>query len=179
MVQSWYQGGVSVFDFTDPRRPTEIAIFYRGPVDATRMALGGTRSVYWYNGVIVSSEILRGLDVLELVPSPALTQNEIDAAKTVRFDYFNTQGQQRFVWPASFALARAYVDQLERSGGLSAQRLEAVRGALQAAEPQAGAARQGALRALATALDGDAGGSRDAGKVRMLRNVVGELAGGE
>ena len=178
MVQSWYQGGISVFDFTDPARPTEIAFFDRGPVDPARLALGGTWSVYWYNGVIVSSEILRGLDVLELVPSPALTQNEIDAAKTVRFDYYNTQGQQRFVWPASFPLTRAYVDQLERSGGLPAQRLEAVRGSLQAAERQAGAARQGALRTLATELDRDAGGSRDAAKVRALRGVVGELANG-
>jgi hypothetical protein len=143
------------------------------------MALGGSWSVYWYNGLIVSSEILRGLDILELTPSPALTQNEIDAAKTVRFEYFNTQGQQRFVWPASFELARAYVDQLQRSGGLSAQRVQAVRGALQAAEGQPGAARQGALRALSTELERDANGSRDAAKVRMLRGVVGELAGGE
>jgi hypothetical protein len=178
MVQSWYQGGISVFDWSDPTRPTEIAFFDRGPVDASSMQLGGTWSVYWYNGLIVSSEILRGLDILELTPSPALTQNEIDAAKTVRFDYYNTQGQQRFVWPASFALARAYVDQLQRSGGLSAQRVQAVMGALQAAERQTGAARQGALRALGTELDGDAGGSRDAGRVRMLRGVVGELANG-
>jgi hypothetical protein len=178
MVQSWYQGGISVFDWSDPARPTEIAFFDRGPVNAQSMELGGTWSVYWYNGVIVSSEILRGLDILELTPSPALTQNEIDAAKTVHFDYFNTQGQQRFVWPASFALARAYVDQLQRSGGLPAPRVQAIMGALQAAERQTGAARQGALRALGSELDGDANGSRDAAKVRMLRGVVGELSGG-
>ncbi len=71
------------------------------------MAMGGSWSAYWYNGVIVSSEIARGLDIFELTPSGFLSQNEIDAAKTVHFDYFNAQGQQQFVWPASFALARA------------------------------------------------------------------------
>jgi hypothetical protein len=122
MVQAWYQGGISVFDWTDAAHPREIAFFDRGPVDSTRMAMGGSWSVYWYNGVIVSSEIARGLDIFELTPSAVLSQNEIDAAKTVHFDYFNTQGQPKFVWPASFALSRAYVDQLERSGGLSAGR---------------------------------------------------------
>jgi hypothetical protein len=117
MAQSWYQGGVSVFDFTDAKRPREIAFFDRGPVDSTRMGDGGTWSVYWYNGVLVSSEISRGLDVMELLPSAELTRNELDAAKTVRLDYLNAQGQPKFVWPASFALARAYVDQLERSRG--------------------------------------------------------------
>src|SRR5687768_4549207 len=111
MAQAWYQGGVSVFEFTDATRPREIAFFDRGPVNAGRMSSGGPWSVYWYNGVLVSSEIARGLDILELMPSGLLSQNEIEAAKSVRFDYFNPQGQQKFVWPASFALARAYVDQ--------------------------------------------------------------------
>ena len=101
MVQAWYQGGISVFDWTDASRPNEIAFFDRGPVDPTRLALGGSWSVYWYNGVIVSSEIARGLDIFELTPSAFISQNEIDAAKTVRFDYFNAQGQQKFVWPPS------------------------------------------------------------------------------
>jgi hypothetical protein len=117
MVQAWYQGGISIFDWTDAANPYEIAFHDRGPVTPTRMEMGGSWSVYWYNGVIVSSEIARGLDIFELVPSAYLSQNEIDAANTVRLEEFNAQGQPRFdLWPPSFALARAYVDQLERSG---------------------------------------------------------------
>lgn len=89
------------------------------PVNAERMEMGGSWSVYWYNGLIVSSEIARGLDILELEPSEHLSGNEIESSKTVEFEHFNVQGQQMFVWPAAFALARAYADQLERSGGLS------------------------------------------------------------
>ena len=84
------------------------------------MVMGGSWSVYWYNGLIVSSEIARGLDIFELLPSGLITQNELDAAKTVRFDYLNAQEQRKFVWPASFAKARAFLDQLERSNGLAA-----------------------------------------------------------
>ena len=118
MVQAWYQGGVSIFDWTDVAHPKEIAYFDRGPIDSTRLVTGGAWSAYWYNGVIVSSEIARGLDIYELVPSGLISENEIAAAKTVKVNYWNTQDQQRFVWPPSFALARAYVDQLERSKGL-------------------------------------------------------------
>ena len=176
MVQSWYQGGISVFDWTDAAHPEEIAFFDRGPVDATRMGSGGTWSVYWYNGVIVSSEIGRGLDILELKPSAWVSQNEIDAAKTVKFTYLNVQGQQKIEWPASFALARAYADQLERSQGLSSSRLAAVRSALQAAEQASGAARKSALSTLAGSLEGDAAGSKDQAKVRMLAKAVNDLA---
>ncbi|HKC80194.1 MAG TPA: hypothetical protein VKB91_03300, partial [Gemmatimonadaceae bacterium] len=173
MAQAWYQGGISVFDWTDPAHPREIAYFDRGPADST-LKLSGSWSAYWYNGVIVSSEITRGLDIFELTPSPFISQNEIDAAKTVRFDYYNTQGQQQFVWPASFALARAYVDQLERSGGLSAGRISAVRQALTTAE---GGSRSG-LTGVAAQLDGDANGSKDASRVRALASAVRNLAGG-
>jgi hypothetical protein len=176
MVQSWYQGGVSVFEFTDPARPREIAFFDRGPVDSTRMGSGGTWSVYWYNGVIVSSEISRGLDILELTPSAVLTQNEIAAAKTVHFDYLNTQGQPKFTWPASFALARAYTDQLARSKGLSGRRLAAVRTALDEAESATAAARASTLGALASQLSTDAAGSNSGAKVQQLAAVVRELA---
>ena len=172
MVQSWYQGGISLFDWTDPARPYEIAYHDRGPTDATRTDLAGSWSVYWYNGLIVSSEIQRGLDIFELVPSRHISQNEIDAAKTVRFDYLNAQGQTKLVWPPSFALARAYVDQLERSNGLSAARLTAVRQALSSAEGASGAQRTSALASLATQIDGEAAGSRDAAKVRMLVEAV-------
>jgi hypothetical protein len=156
MVQSWYQGGISIFDWTDIKHPMEIAFHDRGPSDATRMGPGGTWSVYWYNGVIVSSEISRGLDIFELMPSAHLTQNEIDAAKTVKLEYLNTQGQPKFVWPASFALARAYLDQVERAKGMSGGKIASTRSALAAAESATGAARTTALNALAATLASEA-----------------------
>jgi len=175
MVQSWYQGGVSVFDWTDASHPKEIAFFDRGPMDSTRMALGGTWSVYWYNGMMVSSEIGRGLDIFELTPSAYLSQNEIDAAKSVHLDYLNTQGQPKIVWPATFSLAKAYVDQLERSNGLPAGEVASARQALTAAESASGTARSDALTKLASQLDGAASGA-DAAKVRMLAGTVRDLA---
>jgi hypothetical protein len=178
MVQGWYQGGISVFDWTDAAHPREIAFFDRGPMDSTRMVSAGSWSAYWYNGVIVSSEIARGLDIFELVPSGLISQNEIDAAKSVHVDYFNTQDQPKFVWPPSFALARAYVDQLARSNGLATARVSAVRNALGSAEQASGSQRSAALTALATSLDGDAKGSSDAAKVQMLASAVRSLAGG-
>jgi hypothetical protein len=177
MVQSWYQGGVSVFDWTDAAHPHEIAFFDRGPVDSTHRANGGTWSVYWYNGVLVSSEIARGLDVFELEPSAWLSQNEIDAAKSVHLDYLNTQGQPKITWPSTFALARAYADQLERSNGLAKAELEDVREALSTAERASGDARRAALAALGTKLDGDAAASSDAARVTMLAVAVRALAG--
>jgi hypothetical protein len=176
MVQAWYQGGISVFDWTDAAHPREIAFHDRGPVDSTRMAMGGSWSSYWYNGYIVSSEIARGLDIFELLPSPYISQNEIDAAKTVKFDYLNTQGQPKLVWPPSFALARAYVDQLARSNGLASSSIASVRAALTSAEQATGAARRDALTKLSAQIDSDAGGSRDAAKVRTLAAAVRDLA---
>ncbi|HET7024928.1 MAG TPA: hypothetical protein VFI39_06990 [Gemmatimonadales bacterium] len=176
MVQSWYQGGVSVFDWTDAKHPKEIAFFDRGPVDSTHMVGAGTWSAYWYNGVIVSSEIARGLDVLALQPSGLLSKNELDAAKSVHLDYFNTQGQPKLWWPASFALSGAYVDQLARSNGLSAARITAVRAALAAASKASGNTRSQMLTTLAASIDGDVAGSSDAGKVQTLAASVRELA---
>ncbi len=176
MVQGWYQGGISIFDWTDPSNPMEIAFHDRGPVDSTRMRSGGSWSVYWYNGVIVSSEIARGLDIFELTPSAYMSQNEIDAAKSVTLDHLNTQGQPKFVWPATFSLAKAYVDQLERSNGLPADRIASVRQELSNAERATGNTRRDAVTKLATDLSGQATGSRDAAKVRMLANTLRELA---
>ena len=178
MIQSWYQGGLSLFDWTDAAHPKEIAFFDRGPVDSTRMANGGSWSVYWYNGVMVSSEIARGLDIVELVPSAFISQNEIDAAKTVHLDYLNTQGQPKIVWPPSFALARSYVDQLERSKGLAGGRISAVRQALVGAEQASGPQRKDALTQLAAQLDTDASKSADAPKVQKLADAVRALAAG-
>lgn len=175
MVQAWYQGGISVFDWTDPAHPREIAFFDRGPVDATKMEDGGSWSAYWYNGVIVSSEISRGLDILELRPSGLLSENEIAAAKLVHVDYFNAQDQPKIVWPASFVVARAYLDQLARSGGLTAQEVAATREALARAEALSGGPRRDALAGLATRLGTDAQGSSDAAKVRTLAATVAGL----
>jgi hypothetical protein len=176
MVQAWYQGGISVFDWTDPDHPKEIAFFDRGPIDSTKFSMGGSWSVYWYNGSIVSSEIARGLDVAELTPSEFISQNEIDAAKTVHLDYLNTQGQPKFVWPPSFALARAYVDQLERSKCLSSSQISAARSALSSAEKASGSARKDALTALSTQLNGEVSGSCDGARVQKLSNAVKDLA---
>jgi hypothetical protein len=177
MVQAWYQGGVSVFDWTDPAHIHEIAYFDRGPIDSTKLEEGGTWSAYWYNGHIYSSEITRGLDVLSLSPSPLITQNEIDAANTVHLDRLNVQDQPHFVWPPSFALARAYLDQLERDDGLPADRRTTAARTLTTAERRHGAARRTQLTALATQLDGDATAAADAAKVRLLADAVRALAG--
>ena len=176
MVQAWYQGGISVFDWTDPKHPTEIAFFDRGPVDSTHMASGGSWSAYWYNGYVISSEISRGLDILELKPSVLISANEIAAAKTVRFDEFNTQGQPALVWPTTFVLARAYLDQLERSKGLSSSRISSTRSALSSAEKASASERRDALAQLATQLDGDASSSSDGARVRLLANTVRSLS---
>jgi len=173
MVQGWYQGGVSVFDFTDPAHPTEIAFFDRGPMDSTKLEMAGSWGAYWYNGYIYSSEIARGLDVLELQPNAMLTQNELDAAKLVKVASHNPQDQQRLTWPASFVVARAYLDQLERSRGLSADRISAARTMLASAERTTSRA---ALASLAAAFDRDAASSRDAARVRALAGVARALA---
>jgi hypothetical protein len=176
MVQAFYQGGITVFDWTDIKRPKEIAFFDRGPIDATRRVMAGSWSAYWYNGVIVSSEIARGLDIYELLPSGLITQNELDAAKTVRFDSYNVQHQQKFVWPASFALARAYLDQLERSNGLAAAKIQAARDAVVSAEKVTGRQRRRALEQLAAQLTADVPGSSDQAKLKLLAAAVNDLA---
>ena len=176
MVQAWYQGGISIFDWTDAANPKEIAYFDRGPVDATTMGNGGSWSAYWYNGNLVSSEISRGLDIAELTPSEFVSQNEIDAANTVHLDYLNAQGQPKFVWPPSFALARAFVDQLERSKCLGADRIAAVRQGLATAEKASGAERRESLTQMAAQLGSEANSSCDSGKVRKLEEAVKNLA---
>ena len=176
MVQGWYQGGISVFDWTDPSHPKEIAFHDRGPLAADRMVSGGSLSVYWYNGLIVSSEIARGLDIFELVPSGFISQNEIEAAKTVHYDYLNAQGQPKMVWPPSFALARAYLDQLERTRGQAADKIAAARTGLANAEKLSGQARKNALAALAVHLHADANGASDSPRAHTLASSVDDLA---
>jgi hypothetical protein len=178
MVQSWYQGGISIFDWTDINQPTEIAYHDRGPTDASRMGMGGSWSVYWYNGMLVSSEIARGLDIFELTPSDAISQNEIDAANTVKFEQLNSQGQPELVWPFSFSLAKAYIDQLERSNAMPSTRINTIRANLAEAESESGAAKRATLSDLSSSVRGMADQSRDANKVQMLADALEGLAEG-
>ena len=172
MVQGWYQGGVSIFDFDDPAHPKEIAYFDRGPIDASKMVLGGYWAAYYYNGYIYGSEIARGLDVFKLTPTADLTQNEIDAAKLVHFTQLNPQSQPKLEWPASFVVARAYVDQLVRDNGLPAARTSAISASLKSAEGMTGARRRSALKTLAEQLEKEASSAKDATRVKALEELV-------
>jgi hypothetical protein len=176
MAQAWYQGGVSVFDWTDPAHPKEIAYFDRGPMDSTKLVDGGYWSTYWYNGYIFASELSRGLDIFKLKPSAFLTQNEIDAAESVRFEYLNVQNQPKFVWPASFAVVGAYLDQLIRNAGISRARSSAIARDLATAEKLTGAQRRDALTKLVAQLESDAQQATDAARVRLMATAVKELA---
>jgi hypothetical protein len=149
MVQAWYQGGLSVFDFTDSKNPVEIAYFDRGPVYPDKLVIAGFWSAYYYNGLIYGSEIMRGLDIFKLLPSDQLSQNEIDAAALVRWDELNVQDQGRASWPASFVVAKAYLDQLVRGKALPAERADALRTQMDATEKASGRARAAALDRLA------------------------------
>jgi len=133
-VQAWYQGGISIMDFTDPANPIEVGYFDRGPIDAKKLVMGGSWSAYWYNGRIYSSEIARGLDIFELTPTKWMTQNEIDAAKTVEKTLLNVQTQEMTRWPRKLVVAKAYIDQLERSQALSVGQAADLRKAISKAE---------------------------------------------
>jgi len=167
MVQAWYQGGISVVDFTDAEHPAEIAYFDRGPIYPNMLVLGGHWSAYWYNGRIYGSEIARGLDIFELTPTKFLTQNESDAAKTVHLTELNVQNQQKIEWPHQLVVAKAYIDQLERSHALSADRIAALRQAIQGAEGSNDAAALAKLKELAPALDESAGTTQSADATRL------------
>ncbi|MFU8833473.1 MAG: LVIVD repeat-containing protein, partial [Wenzhouxiangella sp.] len=120
MVQAWYQGGISVFDFTDSANPVEIAYFDRGPIDEEELITGGFWSSYWYQGFVYGSEIVRGLDVLSLTPSEHLSESELAAALLAdKGSSFNPQQQFQVTWPTEPVVARAYRDQLLRTGRLS------------------------------------------------------------
>jgi len=180
MVQAWYQGGISVFDFTDPSAPVEIAFFDRGPLDAKELILGGYWSAYWYNGHIYGSEIARGIDVFALTPSEFLSKNEIDAAILASVGELNVQEQRRVSWPPSSVVALAYVDQLTRSRGISAARADAVRTTLERVDRLRNARQRGAeatlteLETLTTQVEGDARASsgRDALRLRSLAETL-------
>lgn len=159
VVQAWYQGGVSVFDMTDPANPSELAYFDRGPISPTSLVLGGFWSAYWYNGQIYGGEIARGVDVFEAVPTEQLSANEIAAAKEVVLDEHNAMAMRQYVWAPSFNVVRAHRDQLARTDDISPRQLAKVDRFVDRAErfadgPQIQAARA-TLRAIAGDLTGD------------------------
>ena len=175
MVQGWYQGGLSVFDFTDSTKPVEIAFFDRGPIDAKQLVTGGYWSTYWYNGHIYGAEIARGIDVFRLLPSDQLSQNEIDAATQVRMEVFNAQQQPRVQWPATFVVARAYLDQLTRSKALQSERVTALKAAIDRADRRSPASADlDQLDTLATELEREASAAsgRDATRMRSLADTI-------
>lgn len=174
MVQSWYQGGISVFDFTDPEKPIEIAFHDRGPVSADEMASGGSWSIYWYNGVLVNSEISRGIDIFQLTPSQYLTENEIAASRTVSLNQFNPQGQVQFEWPSTYALAHAYLDQISRNREMSAEEISAARQSLKEAESRSGRRQTRMLSDLAERIESQSKSSSE--KVAKFTEAVRNLA---
>ncbi len=175
-VQAWYQGGVSVMDFTDESHPFEIAYFDRGPIDPNMLILGGEWSAYWYNGSIYGSEIARGLDIFELTPTDFLTQNEIDAAKSVRVSELNVQNQQKIEWPANLVVARAYVDQLSRSQALPADQIASLNAAIQSAQDShMNRGKVAKLKHMAPSLEKSAGTAKtpaDSARLHALANIL-------
>ena len=182
-VQAWYQGGLSIFDFTDPTNPVEIAFFDRGPLDEAQLMLGGYWSTYWFDGRIYGSEIARGLDIFELIPSEHLTANEIAAARSARYGEFNTQSQPRVTWPAEVPVAKAYLDQMARNMGIRPERASAVTAALAQVERGADESLVTLLTDLANSLDSDARAVEraaergDARRLRMLASTLRGMAG--
>ncbi|MGH9945677.1 MAG: LVIVD repeat-containing protein [Pyrinomonadaceae bacterium] len=175
-IQAWYQGGISLMDFTDADHPMEIAYFDRGPIDPKMLILGGSWSAYWYNGKIYSSEIARGLDIFELTPTENLTQNEIDAAKSVQVPVLNVQNQQKIEWPRNLVVAKAYVDQAERSGA-PADGIARIRSAIEAAEKsglaEADRAKLKEIAAMAERASGDTGRNpADAARLKRLAEIL-------
>ncbi len=181
MAQSWYQGGVSIVDFTDPANAYEIAFFDRGPIHAEQMQLAGFWSSYWYNGAIYATEIGRGIDVFELTTSEHLSENELAAAKLVQWDQFNPQTQKRIDWPADPVVAYALLDQLERAGNVGGGQVAELRSEVERLATMSGGQRRDGFSALAetaSALaDNAAGGSVDAERLGMLAETLEELAG--
>ena len=172
-VQAWYQGGISIMDFTDAEHPVEIAYFDRGPIDPKMLVLGGDWSAYWYNGHIYASEIARGLDIFELTPTKFLTQNEIDAAKAVRVAVLNVQNQEKIEWPRQLVVAKAYVDQLERSQALPSDQIAALRQAIQRAESSHLNQREiGKLKSLAPSLEKSALLTKSAADSARLQSLA-------
>ncbi|HEV7764708.1 MAG TPA: hypothetical protein VGQ76_06895 [Thermoanaerobaculia bacterium] len=192
MVQGWYQGGVSVMEFTDPDHPKELAYFDRGPIDPptsgdtattesanghmTRGTIGGSWGAYYWNGLIYSSELDRGFDIFELQPSDQISKNELEAAKLVRLVEYNPQSQPKIEWPAAFPVARSYLDQLVRNNGLSSIETASIASSLDAAEKESGSKQRNALTSLASQVDKDALSAMDPKRVNAMSAAIKALA---
>ncbi|HEX6587406.1 MAG TPA: hypothetical protein VF039_00175 [Longimicrobiales bacterium] len=176
MAQAWYQGGMSIVDFTDPEHPFEIAYFDRGPITSGELALSGYWSTYWYNGRIYGSEIGRGVDVFELEPSEHLSANEIAAAREVQRAFANPQHQDYIEWRATPAVARAYLDQLARSGVMP-DHIATLRTEVEAALATTGAGRTNALAHAAGSAVGFAAhvDGVDRQRLEALSRVLGDI----
>ncbi len=196
-VQGWYQGGIDVMDFTDSDHPKEIAYFDRGSIDPppgadvpapaapaaggaaaarSRGTTGGSWGAYYWNGLVYSSELNRGLDIYELLPSPQLTANELAAAKLVTFEQYKPTSQPHLSWPPAFVVVRSYLDQLNRDNGLSSDKTSTIATQLDMAEQKRGLARAAALTTLAKQTDADAAGAKDAAKVHVMADAMRSLA---
>ena len=201
-AQGWYQGGINVMDFTNPDKPTEIAYFDRGSIDppppppmtdtakgvelpavagrgsarGRGMTIGGSWGAYYWNGMIYSSELDRGFDIVELTPSAQLSANEIAAAKLVKLNEFNPQSQAKYTWPPAFVVVRSYLDQLVRNNGLASAKTSAIAKSLAAAEKQTGAARAASLNKLAGEVDAAANGAPDSERVKTMASEIRRLA---
>ena len=176
LVQGWYQGGISIVDFSDAKHPFEIAYFDRGPIHPDTMYVGGSWGAYFYNGHVYSSEIYRGLDILDLTPTENLTQNEIDAAKSVHYEQLNPQTQPKIVWPAAFPVVRAYLDQAARNKAFAPARVTAIGRDVDAAEKLSGAKQRAALTRLAAKLDGYGKAGAESARMRAMAGAVRDLA---
>lgn len=171
MVQAWYQGGISIMDFTDAARPVEVAYFDRGPIDPERLVVGGSWSAYWFNGRIYSSEIARGLDVLKLVPSDQLSAAEIAVAEAVMIAENNPQTQTRITWEDSPEVAQVYVDQLARSTGVDADLLAQARAAVDQWKAGGTISSSSELSSALTAAADEATGA-DAARMKALAELL-------
>ncbi len=181
-IQAWYQGGISLMDFTDAENPVEIAYFDRGPVNEDRLVMGGYWSAYWYGDRIYGTEIARGLDVFSLQPSEYLSANEIAAAGLADQDgVFNPQQQFAVEWPADPVIARAYIDQLERSNALPANQMAALSNALDEAASALDRGRRAGdvarqLETLAGEISSAGLSANDAGRVASLSRTLKDIA---
>jgi hypothetical protein len=179
LIQAWYQGGLTLIDFSDTANPTEIAFFDRGPIDVpnpTGLNLGGLWSTYWYNGYIYGSEIARGFDTFGLLTSGQMSENEIDAATEAQVDEFNSQHQTPITWEPSFNVAGSFFDQAVRSGQLAGATLDKVSKHLAMAENLADQADDAAVVAQLQNAMRVLGGSGDQGELKQaLRDLADSL----
>ena len=180
-VQAWYQGGISIMDFTDSANPYEIAFFDRGPMLEDSLLSGGFWSTYFYKGFVYGTEMVRGLDVLELLPSEYLSVNEIEAAKLAfpkhgPKNIFNPQQQTEMTWPINSTLALAYLDQVKREGSIDNNNEKILRSSLIGLESRTSAENRKILSIIKEFSElGSSKFTQSSKKTSVLQNVLKEL----